>query len=81
MNANPKNSTKQTFDVEGMTCAACAVSLETMLSNTEGVNQVSVSYPNHSVTIGFNNQVDFLQLQKAANKIGYKLLKENITPW
>jgi Cu2+-exporting ATPase len=64
-----------TYPVLGMTCAACAVSLESYLGSQTGVEKVVVSYPNQSVFVGFNNEIiTEVRLAEAAKEIGYELL-------
>ena len=63
------------FPVEGMTCAACAVSLETYLKNSLPLESISVNYPTQSVTINFDNSIVSLnQIQQKAEEIGYKII-------
>ncbi len=60
-----------------MTCAACAVSLESYLGILEGVSSVVVSYPNQSVYIEFNEgELQEGRLGEAAKEIGYALVME-----
>lgn len=64
-----------TYPVMGMTCAACAVSLESYLGSMAGVEKVVVSYPNQSVYVGFNSdKITEVRLAEAAKEIGYELL-------
>ena len=64
-----------TYPVMGMTCAACAVSLERYLGSQTGVEKVVVSYPNQSVFVGFNiEKITEVRLAEAAKEIGYELL-------
>lgn len=64
-----------TYPVMGMTCAACAVSLERYLGSQTGVEKVVVSYPNQSVYVGFNTEkITEARLAEAAKEIGYELL-------
>ncbi|NBU04151.1 MAG: heavy metal translocating P-type ATPase [Bacteroidetes bacterium] len=64
-----------TYPVMGMTCAACAVSLERYLVSQTGVEKVVVSYPNQSVFVGFNiEKITEVRLAEAAKEIGYELL-------
>ena len=66
-------STSENFGVSGMTCASCAISLETHLKNQEGIDEVSVNYPNHSVALTFDsNLISIDQVQKKAKEIGYE---------
>jgi len=68
---------KESYSVKGMTCAACATSLETYLKARDGVINVSVNFPNESVFIEFDQvKIDLPQIKKAANEIGYDVLIE-----
>lgn len=65
----------QTFAVEGMTCAACAVSLETYLKASLPIQQIAVNFPNQSVAIDYNPEETPLELiVKKASEIGYTIL-------
>lgn len=64
-----------TFPVLEMTCAACAVSVESMLQATAGVKQAAVNYANQSAQVEFDPQVTNPQeLQKSVQSIGYDLV-------
>jgi P-type Cu2+ transporter len=66
---------KVTFPVLEMTCAACAVSVESMLQATTGVKQASVNYANQSAQVEFDPQVTTPQeLRKSVQSIGYDLV-------
>ncbi len=66
---------KNSYKVTGMTCASCAISLETYLSATQGVKTVTVNYPNQSVYVEFDKTlVSEKDLQQNAKQIGYQLL-------
>lgn len=61
--------------VSGMTCASCAISLESYLKPLEGVIGVSVNYPNQSVAIDYDSTLVSLdEIQKSALEIGYNIL-------
>ena len=68
---------KSTFPLGGMTCASCAVSVESMLKAQPGVLDVNVSYPNRSAEVTYQpDQVNVKKLQKAVSQIGYELLPD-----
>ena len=86
MNSTLEPTTKQeaivrdTFPVNGMTCASCAVSVESMLKAQPGVAEANASYANRSVEIQYQPEViAFKNLQKAVNQIGYELLPNTET--
>src|SRR5210317_1166923 len=66
----------ETYAVKGMTCAACATSLQSHLKTKPGINQVSVNYADNSALIEFDpNTIPFKNIQQAADEIGYQVVK------
>lgn len=73
--ANYVLTTKENYKVSGMTCAACAISIETFLKNAEGIATASVNYPNQSVSIEYNgNLISIEAIQKKIKDIGYEII-------
>ena len=69
--------TIESLPVTGMSCAACAVSVESMLKNTAGVNDAAVNYANQSLNVDFDpEQVSLSDLDAVLQGIGYGLLLE-----
>tara|TARA_R110002020_G_scaffold358857_2_gene571495 strand:+ start:3097 stop:5436 length:2340 start_codon:yes stop_codon:yes gene_type:complete len=71
---------KETFPVTGMTCAACASSVETILSYTEGVKSAQVNFASSTVLVEYTDEINPDGLNKALTAIGYGLIteKENV---
>lgn len=70
----------ENYKVSGMTCASCAVSLESYLNPIEGVQCVNVNYPNQSIQIEYNPATISLdELAKKAKEIGYDIIYTNST--
>ncbi|MCF6352117.1 MAG: heavy metal translocating P-type ATPase, partial [Cyclobacteriaceae bacterium] len=67
----------KTFPVTGMTCAACAASVENALNDAEGVAKAEVNYANSSVKLEFE-QLDLApeSLKAALNGLGYDMIVE-----
>ncbi|MBO3699939.1 cation-translocating P-type ATPase [Roseivirga sp. E12] len=65
-----------TLPVKGMTCAACATSIEKTLNKQSGVASAEVNYATNTVLISLSDQVKLSQLKKAVKKSGYDLLLE-----
>ncbi len=66
------NTKKVTVPVTGMSCAACAVSVESMLKSTTGVSNVGVNYANQSALVEFDPKATNLEaLDKVLESIGY----------
>ncbi len=72
-----QKTTSQDFTVLGMTCAACAVSVESMLKSQKGVKDAQVNLMNKSVRIDYlSPQIGVSDFQKTLQKIGYQLRTE-----
>ena len=68
---------KQTFRVEGMSCTACATSVETTLSATEGVTGAAVNYAMNTVLVDYDERITGLkEFRKALQAIGYDLAED-----
>ncbi|EAY31518.1 heavy metal translocating P-type ATPase [Microscilla marina] len=66
---------KETYGVEGMSCAACVASVENTLQHIEGVENATVNYANHTVQVVYApDWVGEQTLQKAVQTAGYDLL-------
>jgi len=61
-----------TFDVEGMTCASCAVRVERVLNRQDGVEAV-VNYAGGEAKVDITNDVSLDALRAAVAKIGYEI--------
>lgn len=73
---------KKIFPVNGMTCSACAVSVESILKTQNGVFSASVNYADNTVMVEFNpGLVSANQMKEAVQSVGYDLLiDETKTP-
>ncbi len=71
---------KETYPVLEMTCAACAVSVESMLKSVNGVADAGVNFANQSAWVSYNPALtNPEQFQQTVRSIGYDLVieKEN----
>jgi P-type Cu2+ transporter len=69
---------RSTFPIDGMTCASCAISVESMLKAQPGVLEASVSYPNRSADVSYRpDRIGVKALQKAVHSIGYELIADS----
>lgn len=66
-----KDGTSVLFDVEGMTCASCAVRVERVLSKQPGVESAVVSLAGQEARLVVGPTVDLAALSEAVSKIGY----------
>jgi copper-transporting P-type ATPase V len=60
------------FDVEGMTCASCALRIERVLSRQDGVATAAVSFPGQEARIEATPGADVAALEAAVARLGYK---------
>ncbi len=73
--ADTKSSTRVSYPVGGMTCAACAVSVESMLKAQEGVVDAGVNYANQSAYVEYLPAfIGPEQMRDVVRSIGYDLL-------
>jgi P-type Cu2+ transporter len=73
--------TRQAFPVTGMSCAACAVSVESMLRSTAGVKDAGVNYANQTAWAEYDtNQVTPQTLKDTIRSIGYDLIIDAENP-
>lgn len=71
---------KETFPVLEMTCAACAISVESMLKSAPGVKDAGVNFANQSAWVEYDSAAVTPELlQSTVRSIGYDLVidKEN----
>lgn len=65
---------KNNFPVRGMSCASCAVSVESILKSQNGVIGASVSYAASSVWVEYNPEItNSKKMREAVQAIGYDL--------
>ena len=63
---------KRTFDVTGMTCAACSARVEKAAANVPGIASVSVNLLKNSMEVDFDGEAATLAAVSAAvEKVGY----------
>ncbi|MDT0641954.1 heavy metal translocating P-type ATPase [Zunongwangia sp. F363] len=77
---NHKEGIKKSFPVTGMTCAACASSVESILSHTEGVNDAQVNFASSSVLVDYDEATTEEQLQNALRQVGYDIIIDTEDP-
>lgn len=65
---------KESFPVTGMTCAACASSVESILGNTDGVIRADVNFASSSVLVEYDDTINESDLQNILRSVGYDLI-------
>jgi Cu2+-exporting ATPase len=77
----PTSVVRKTYPVLEMSCAACAVSVESMLKHTAGVVDAGVNYANQTAWVQYDpKQATPEVLQKAVQSIGYDLVVDAEDP-
>ncbi|WP_291036739.1 cation transporter [Dyadobacter sp. 50-39] len=71
---------KKTFPVLGMTCAACAVSVESILKSAKGVHDAGVNYANQTAWAEYEQTVKPVDLQNLIRSVGYDLIVDSDDP-
>ncbi len=61
------------FDVEGMTCASCAVRIERVLGKQDGVESAVVNFAGQEARATVGTTADIEALRAAVEKIGYHI--------
>ncbi len=72
--AKSDHATRKTFPVTGMSCAACAVSVESTLKTTEGVKDAGVNFATQSAWVEVETEINAKTLQQAVRSVGYDLI-------
>lgn len=71
--SSKSNQKTCTFDVKGMTCASCAVTLKTGVKKLDGINTVNASVGEKNAVVSFDPQkTDEKKIEEAIDKIGYE---------
>lgn len=66
---------RKTFPVLEMTCAACAISVESMLKSAKGVSDAGVNFANQSAWVQYDPAIATPEnLQQTVRSIGYDLV-------
>lgn len=68
------NTDKKQFQILGMHCASCALTIERALKRVSGVKSVSVNIATEKATVEYEEPATPETLKKAVDKIGYQLV-------
>lgn len=71
---------EKTINIQGMSCAMCAKSLEEMASNFENIQNASVNFGAETLYIQYNKNLNIKKFYKAIEDLGFKVLEnEDVT--
>lgn len=74
-------TSRKIYPVTGMSCAGCAISVESMLKSVNGVTDAGVNFANSTVWVNFDkNIVTEFQLRDSIRAIGYDLIIDAENP-
>jgi len=73
--------TRKSFPVTGMSCAACAVSVESMLKSSEGVMDAGVNFATRTAWAAYDGECTSPEkLRQAVQSVGYDLIADAEDP-
>ncbi|GLC28884.1 heavy metal translocating P-type ATPase [Clostridium omnivorum] len=73
-------SSSKTFKIEGMTCAACAKTIERVTKKLDGVTESNVNFATEKLSISYEpSKVRVADIKKVIEKAGYKALEDEVT--
>lgn len=71
---------KKRFPIFGMSCAACAATVQHTLDSAQGVRRAAVNFADSSVSVDFDEQItDENSLAQAVREAGYELILSHET--
>jgi copper chaperone CopZ len=69
-----KENTSVTWTVKGFSCITCAVGLETILRQQEGITRATATYPSGRVQVGFNSSAIAVQrIKQLVEDAGFEI--------
>jgi len=72
-----ESTVRKNFPVTGMSCAVCALSVESMLKSQNGVKSASVNFASSSVWVEYNPLITgSKEFRKAIQSIGYDIITD-----
>lgn len=72
---------KKTYLIRGMTCAACAKTIEKASNKLKGVSNASVNLTTEKLNISYDESIlSFEEIKKAIKAVGYEVLEEGEMP-
>jgi copper chaperone CopZ len=61
------------FEVEGIICTGCAMDMETVMLNIDGIEEASVNYADGTFTIRYDAvEIDSQNVFEKVRKLGFK---------
>ncbi|OFI48899.1 copper-translocating P-type ATPase [Floricoccus tropicus] len=68
---------KEVFNIEGMSCASCAQTIEKAVAKLEGIENVNVNLATEKMTVEYNpEKTNILEIESEVDKAGYKAISK-----
>lgn len=67
---------KKDFNIKGMHCASCAITIEKALKSTKGISNAIVNYANEKASIEYNDDISDDLIKQVVKKAGYEVIEE-----
>ena len=69
---------KKTYKLSGMSCASCALSVESYLSTSKGISSAKVNFANEKLVIEYDELIiDENKIFSLVKQLGYEVITEN----
>src|SRR6476660_3989674 len=76
-----KPSARTRYQVSGMDCASCAAKIDTAVRRIEGVEDVTVSVSNQSMSVVHQKSVPTEAIVRQISKLGYQVTPADDAVW
>ena len=71
---------KHIYRIDGMSCASCAASINTLLSALDGIKSANVNLAMEDVSIEYiPEKIGLAEIEKAIDSLGFKLITNDLT--
>ena len=68
---------KACFEVQGMTCATCPLTVKAAVKKLKGINEVTASLEEKNAVVDFDSQkINTIEIKKAIDSVGYKAIAQ-----
>lgn len=72
-----KSKNLKTYHVNGMTCAACAQTIESTANSIKGINEANVNYAASTLFVDFDaDKTSYKEIRKSIRKAGYDIVED-----
>ncbi|MBU2542055.1 heavy metal translocating P-type ATPase [Patescibacteria group bacterium] len=67
---------KQEYNIKGMHCASCALTIEKKLNKSSIVKNANVNYANEKAMVEFEGEIDDMEVKKVIKDSGYEVIED-----